>query len=151
MRVAPKQLMLVWIAQFVLMLAPITCCASHAADDKPAADSSKLLGGWSGNWVDNWQYKGQGGKLTCTLSADKDGAVRAVFKAPGFLKDPVTVTFKLKAGGESFSSSGSVDLGKPVNVMTFTVKLSGDKFSGDYAADGEKGTFEMEKAEGGKQ
>jgi hypothetical protein len=128
----------------LLLLFVLLFSAAYAADDKPT-DASKVLGKWSGDWVDNWQYKGQGGKITCTLSEGKDGALQAIFTAPGFLKDPVTVSFKLKPDGDAFKATGSVEMGKPAGAMTFNLKLTGDKFSGDYLAEGERGTFEMER------
>jgi hypothetical protein len=137
-----------WAASVLFVL--LFCSMARSADDKSAPDTSKAVGEWSGNWVDTWQYKGQGGKLSCSLTADKEGAVRAVFKAPGFMKDPVTVTIKLKPDGDALKGGGSVELGKPAGVMTFTLKLSGEKFTGEYTAEGERGTFELARGPNGR-
>lgn len=110
----------------------------------PAA-FEKVLGDWSGKWVDNWQYKGQGGSLSCTLSAAEGNEVKAVFTAPGFLREPVTLKMKIKADGADFSTSGALDMGKPAGMMTFTIKISGDTLKGDYESPEERGSFELSR------
>lgn len=110
-----------------------------------AASQAKLLGAWSGNWVDTWKYNGQGGELTCTLSAGEGTDLSAEFKAPGFMKEPTTVILKVKSEGDGYSTSGSVDMGKPAGVLTFKAQLSGEKFTGEYDSTEERGKFEMTK------
>ncbi len=110
--------------------------------DATAADTAKLAGDWSGKWVDIWKYNGQGGDLACTLTAGTGNEVTAVFKAPGFMKEAVTVKLKVKADG---STNGSVDMGKPAGTLTFRLQLTADKFSGEYDSLEERGKFEMTK------
>ena len=107
-----------------------------------AAAVAKLAGDWSGKWVDVWKYNGQGGDLSCTATAGEGNELVAVFKAPGFMKEPVTVKLKIKEDG---SANGTVDMGKPAGTLTFHVKLTADKFTGDYDSLEERGKFEMTK------
>jgi len=110
--------------------------------DATAAETAKLAGDWGGKWVDVWKYNGQGGDLACTLTAGTGNELTAVFKAPGFMKEAVTVKLKVKADG---STNGSVDMGKPAGTLTFRLQLTADKFSGKYDSLEERGKFEMTK------
>ena len=140
-------------ARLLLMLLAFSFTSLYAEEKpaepetKPAAPATaaavaKFAGEWSGKWVDVWKYNGQGGDLSCTVTAGEGNELVAVFKAPGFMKEAVTVKLKMKEDG---SSNGSVDMGKPAGSLTFHVKLSGDKFTGDYDSLEERGKFEMTK------
>jgi hypothetical protein len=110
-----------------------------------AEQLKSLEGSWSGTWVDNWHYAGQGGKLTGTFTAGDGSDLKAEFKAPGFIKDSTKLTFKIKAEDDGYSSSGAIEMGKPAGTLVFKIKISGDKLTGDYESPEERGTFEMTK------
>ena len=115
--------------------------ATKKADATPE-QTAKFAGDWNGKWVDVWKYAGQGGDLSCTLTAATGNELTAVFKAPGFMKEAVTVKLKVKADG---STNGSVDMGKPAGTLTFRLQLSADKFTGEYDSLEERGKFNLEK------
>lgn len=110
--------------------------------DATAEETAKFAGEWNGKWVDVWKYAGQGGDLSCTLTAGAGNELTAVFKAPGFMKEPVTVKLKVKADG---STNGSVDMGKPAGTLTFRLQLNADKFTGEYDSLEERGKFDLGK------
>jgi len=116
-----------------------------APKNADATELKKLLGSWSGKWVDNWHYAGQGGELSCTMTEGAAGEVKGEFKAPGFMKDATNVTLKIRSDDGKQSTSGAIEMGKPAGTLVFKIQFSGDTLSGDYESPEERGTFEMKK------